>query len=205
MRLYFGLGMGRTGLFLQNSTVLGKRRFVTTSLRMEPPREVGISALPPEDQPLPRDFSLPSPTFGQVIIAGGDDEITPADLIDWVQPVLTGIPFGQWLTCELAPAGRGCLTTRIRRGAQVPHLALCSTIPRRQARLLCGLLPEAPPMAVILLNDHAGQAMALLDGLASWLNVYEADEPALAHIISLLINYAGASPQSKRAPRARPY
>ena len=157
-----------------------------------------MSSLPPESP-------LPAPSFGQVIIAGGDDEITPADLIDWVQPVLSAIPSGQWLTCEIAAAGRGCLTARIRHGARVPHLALCSTIPQRQARLLRELLPEAPPLAVILLNDHAAQAMALLDGLAAWLNVFEAADPALAPIVSLLSSPAGTSLQRKRAPRAGPF
>ena len=131
---------------------------------------------------------LQSP-FSQLIIAGGDEEIRPADLIDWVHPVLCGIPAGLWLTCEIAAAGRGCLTARIRNGAQVPHLALCCTIARRDAGPLRRLLPEAPA-AVILLNDHAAQVMTLLDGLARWLNVFEAGDPTLAPIVSLLTDSA---------------
>ena len=153
---------------------------------------------------LPRVSPLPTPSQGQIIIAGGDDEITPADLIDWIHPLLCGIPSGLWMTCEIAAADRGCLTARIRNGAHVPHLALCSTIPRKQAAVLQQLLPEPPPLAVILVSDHAAQAMALLDGLASWLNVFEAGEPALAPIISVLNNHAGMPAQRKRAPRAGP-
>jgi hypothetical protein len=140
--------------------------------------------------------------YSQLIIAGGDDEIGPADLIDWVYPVLCGIPAGRWLSCEIAAAEAGSLTALIRNGRHVPHLALCCTIPRRQALPLSRLLPGAPA-AVILLNDHAAQVMALLDGLASWLNVFEAVDPALLPIVSVLSSYG--SPQRKRAPLAGPF
>lgn len=141
---------------------------------------------------MPRARPAPPQHYGQIIIAGGDDEISPGDLIDWVHPVLCGIPAGLWLTCEIAAASRGCLTARIRSGRRVPHLALCCTIPRRHASPLCHLLPEAPPAAVILLNDHAAQVMTLLDGLARWLNVFETGDPTLAPIISMLSDYGGA-------------
>lgn len=140
--------------------------------------------------------------YSQLIIAGGDEEVGSADLIDWINPVLCGIPRGLWLTCEISPAGRGCLTARIRNGAYVPHLTLCRTLPRRQARPLSRLLP-ASSAAVILLNDHAAQVMALLDGLALWLNVFEAEDPALAPIISVLTTHA--TPQRKRAPSPGPF
>lgn len=171
---------------------------------MEPRQAIGISVFLRRMSLLPRVSTLSTPPLGQLIIAGGDDEITPADLIDWIHPLLCGIPSGLWMTCEIAAADRGCLTARIRNGAIVPHLALCSTIPRKQAAQLQRLLPEPPPLALILLSDHAAQAMALLDGLASWLNVFEAHEPAIAPIISLLNNPAGTTMPRKRAPRAGP-
>jgi hypothetical protein len=140
--------------------------------------------------------------FSQLIVAGGDDDIGPADLIDWISPVLSGIPAGLWITCEIAAAGRGCLTARVRNGAHVPHLALCRTIARRDARHLVRLLPEVPA-AVILLNDHAAQVMALLDGLARWLNVFETGDPALAPIVSILTDRL--APQRRRAPLPGPF
>jgi hypothetical protein len=152
----------------------------------------------------PVEVRLQHTPFSQLIIAGGDEDIGPADLIDWVHPVLNGIPAGLWLTCEIAETGRGCLTARIRSGADVPHLALCRTIPQREAMLLSRLLPEAPA-AVILLNDHAPQVMTLLDGLARWLNVFEAGDPALAPIISMLTEPAAPALQRKRAPLAGPF
>jgi len=150
------------------------------------------------------EIRLQNSPFTQLIIAGGDDEIGPADLIDWIHPVLCGIPAGLWITCEIAPAGRGCLTLRIRNGAHVPHLSLCRTIPRRDAGPLSRLLPEAPA-AVILLNDHAAQVMTLLDGLARWLNVFEAEDPALAPIISMLTDRGTRAVQRKRAPHRGPF
>jgi hypothetical protein len=147
---------------------------------------------------------LQNSPFTQLIIAGGDEEIGPSDLIDWVHPVLRGIPAGLWLTCEIAEAGRGCVTARIRNGAQVKHLALCCTIPRRHAGPLRRLLPQVPA-ALILLNDHAPQVMALLDAVAGWLNVFEAGDPALAPIVSLLTDYGTPALQRKRAPLPGPF
>lgn len=140
--------------------------------------------------------------FSQLIIAGGDDEIGPSDLIDWVYPVLCGVRSGEWISCEVAAASRGSLTTRIRKGAQWPHLALCRTIARRDADVLSRLLPDLPA-AVIMLGDHAAQVMTLLDGLAHWLNVFEAGDPALAPIVSLLTETA--APQKRRAPLSGPF
>ena len=130
-------------------------------------------------------------TFGQIIIAGGDEETSPAELFEWVHPVLAGIPAGLWLTCEITAAGRGCLTARIRRGTGAPHLALCCTVPLRHARPVCRLLPVPPPTAVILLNDHAAQVMTLLDGMAAWLNVFEIGDPAVKPIMTLLAACVG--------------
>lgn len=140
---------------------------------------------------MPRTCSPAPRTFNQIILAGGDDDISPADLVDWVYPVLCGIPAGRWLTCEIASANRGSLTARMRSGWRVPHLALCCTIPHKHAQPLRRLIPEAPPLLVILLDDHAAQVMTLLDGMARWLNVFEAADPALAPIVSLLNTYRG--------------
>jgi hypothetical protein len=118
--------------------------------------------------------------------------------------VLCGIPAGLWLSCEIAEAGRGCLTARIRNGAHVKHLALCCTLPRRHAGPLRLLLPQVPA-AMILLNDHAPQVMALLDGLAGWLNLFEARDPALAPIVSVLTDYGTPAVQRKRAPFPGPF
>ena len=147
-------------------------------------------------------IETPIEDFGQIIIAGGDEETSPSELIDWVHPVLAGIPAGLWLTCEITAASRGCLTARTRRGTGAPHLALCRTVPRRKARPVCRLLPVPPPTAVILLNDHAAQVMTLLDGMAAWLNVFETGDPCLRPIIRLLNDYAGPALPARRERRS---
>ncbi|MFN4142009.1 hypothetical protein [Aestuariivirga sp.] len=124
--------------------------------------------------------------FSQIIIAGGDEDIGPADLIDWIHPVLSGIPGGLWLTCEIGAGEQGLLTARLQSGTRAQHLALCQTVPRRHASRVRSLLPAPPPTALILLNDHAAQVMSLLDGMAQWLNLFEGDDPALAPILRLL-------------------
>ena len=56
-------------------------------------------------------------------------------LIDWVLPVLSGIPDGTWFGCEITASSRGCLTARMRGGgAKLSHLAMCFTVPRSTAR-----------------------------------------------------------------------
>ncbi len=140
--------------------------------------------------------------YGQLIIAAGDEETSPAELIDWVHPVLCGTQGGLWLACEIAVAARGCLTVRIRSGQGAPHLALCRPVPRRLAKPVLGLLPAPPPIAVILLDEHAAQVMTLLDGMARWLNVFEAEDPCLAPIIRMLSDRPGRRPQQAQAKRA---
>jgi len=151
---------------------------------------------------LPGALAKPFRHFTQIILAGGEEDTTPSEMIDWILPVLAGIPAGLWLTCEITTAGRGCLTARMRSGTGTPHLALCSTVPRRLAKPVCRLLPAPPPSAVILLNDHAAQVMTLLDGMAAWLNLFEADDPALRPIIRLLSNSATGALLPRETGRA---
>lgn len=137
-------------------------------------------------------------SLGQVIIAGSGEDISPADMLEWIAPVLCGIAQGQWLTCEISRAGRGALTTRLRSGAMAPHLSLCRTVPRRRARAIGRLLPKPGTAAVVMLNENAAQVMTLLDGMALWLNAFEADDPAIGPIIRMLTEL-GSAPAT--APR----
>ncbi len=44
---------------------------------------------------------LPADQFEHIIIAGMDDDISTADMLDWVYPVLVAIPGGRWSSCEI--------------------------------------------------------------------------------------------------------
>ena len=126
------------------------------------------------------------PALGQIIIAGGCEDISPAEMLGWISPLLYGIADGQWLTCEITRGARGSLTARLRTGAMAPHLTLCHGIPRRHAARLQRLRPRPAPAAVVMLNDHAAQVMTLLDGMAAWLYLFEADDPAIAAVTAML-------------------
>ncbi|WP_421695263.1 hypothetical protein [Aestuariivirga sp.] len=125
-------------------------------------------------------------SYSQIILAGGDGDVSAADLIDWVLPVLSSLPREMWFGCEILAASRGCLTARIRSGGRPSHLALCCTVPRGTAQKLRRILPAPPPFALILLNAHAPQVMALLDGMARWLSQFEVDDPLPAPLIALM-------------------
>lgn len=126
------------------------------------------------------------PALGQLILAGGCEDISPADMLGWISPLLCGIGDGQWLTCEIARGGPGAMTAKLRTGAMAPHLTLCHTIPRLHATRLMRLKPRPAPAAVVMLNEHAAQVMTLLDGMAAWLYLFEADDPAIAAVTAML-------------------
>lgn len=133
----------------------------------------------------PREYPVLA-AFSQVIVAGGSEDISAQDMLEWIAPVLEGIPDGLWLSCELVPSGGRILSVKIRSGRVARHLPLCRTIPRLKARAVLNLLPATGPAAVVLLNDHAAQIMTLLDGMASWLNLFEKTDPRLAPLLALL-------------------
>lgn len=124
--------------------------------------------------------------LSQLILAGGSEDISANDMIEWIAPVLEGIAGGLWLSGEIIPSGDGLISLRFRSGQFARHLTLYRTIARPKARPVLDLLPSAQPTAVIMLNDHAPQIMTLLDGMASWLNLFDATDPRLSPLLGLL-------------------
>ena len=45
--------------------------------------------------------------FDQIIIAGGDEDVTAVELFEWVAPLLAGIPGGRWMSCQIDIAETG--------------------------------------------------------------------------------------------------
>lgn len=128
--------------------------------------------------------------LSRVIIAGGSDDISAQDMIDWISPVLEGITDGLWLSAELNPSDRGQINVKLRNGRFARHLILCRLVARQRARPVLELMPAAGPTAVVMLNDHAPQVMTLLDGMASWLYIFEAEDPQLTPLMALLSDCA---------------
>lgn len=134
---------------------------------------------------------LDSFRFSQIIIAGGDDDITPSDLIDWVHPVLAGSPPGEWFAAELALSGKDVLHMVCRCGREpAPTAALGGLSPEERLSLM-HCLPQHD-VAVIMLERHGPQVMALLDNVARWLTVFDRDDPALTPLLWLLERFCTA-------------
>lgn len=155
--------------------------------------------------PCQPDKRLP-PALDQLIIAGSCEDISPADMLGWITPLLSGIAEGHWLTCEIERSGRWDMTARLRTGAMAQHLTLCRNISRPHAARLLRLRPSPAPAAVVMLNAHAAQVMTLLDGMAAWLYLFEADDPAIAAVTAMLADCgapAGSRPITKRKAAAR--
>lgn len=149
-----------------------------------------IPALSVEEQHSPgRRATIPQMAplaFDQVIIAGGDEDMTAADLFDWVVPLLAGIPGGRWMSCQIDFAADGHVEATYCEGnhGKLVNIRLDADAPL--TRDLVGLLPEADSLVVILLSDCSSQAVTLLDGVARWLNIYDTDEDSLAPVVRLL-------------------
>ena len=124
--------------------------------------------------------------YEQIIIAGGDEDVTSGELFEWVAPLLAGIPGGRWMSCQLEPGPGEELIAHLREGASGAVLSLPLGNHTAEAREILGQLPDAQSLTMIMLTDFASQAVTLLDGMAMWLNVFEADDPSIIPILDML-------------------
>ena len=130
-------------------------------------------------------------SYDQIIIAGGDEDVSADDLFEWVAPLLAGIPGGHWASCQLEHGPENTLYACIREGASglVRNVALDGMA--HETRALLEHLPEGPCVTMILLSDFASQAVTLLDGIARWLNIYETAEGEIAPVLHLMAGFTG--------------
>lgn len=124
--------------------------------------------------------------FEQVIIAGGDDDVTAEELFDWVLPLLAGIPGGRWMSCQIDIGQDGRVQAHYRSGMSDMAVSITLDATAPMMRDLLQQLPRADSVTVILLNDYSSQAVMLLDSVARWLNIYDIDEDSLAPVVRLL-------------------
>ena len=129
--------------------------------------------------------------FEQVIIAGGDEDVSASELFEWVSPLLAGIPGGRWMSCQLDLAEDGGVLAHYRHGES--HTEVCISLEPGAplTRELLAQLPDAQALTMILLNDFSSQAVMLLDSVARWLNIYDIDEDSLAPVLRLLGGFHG--------------
>lgn len=124
--------------------------------------------------------------FEQAIIAGGDEDVSAAELFDWVAPLLAGIPGGRWMSCQIDVAEDGMVQAHYRHGACGTGVSILLDPQAPVTRELLQHLPDAQSVTVILLSDYSSQAVMLLDSVARWLNIYDIDEESLAPVVQLL-------------------
>ena len=124
--------------------------------------------------------------FEQIIIAGGDDDVTAAELFDWVSPLLAGIPGGRWMSCQIEIGEDGEVLAHYRHGATDMAVFISLDPQSPLTRDLLKQLPQAQSVTMILLSDYSSQAVMLLDSVARWLNIYDVDEDSLAPVVELL-------------------
>jgi len=129
--------------------------------------------------------------YQQIIIAGGDDDVTSAEIFDWVSPLLAGIPGGRWMTCQIELGPENEVLARLRQGESdtIVNLSLDGTA--ETARDVFSQLPGALSFTMLLLNDFTSQAVTLLDGIARWLNIYELREREIAPVVRLIETIEG--------------
>lgn len=137
------------------------------------------------------DASAPIPqmapfAFEQVIIAGGDEDVTAADLFDWVSPLLAGIPGGRWMSCQIDFGEHDQVLACYREGSSPTMVSVCLDAGLAGTQELLRRLPRVETLTVILLSDFSSQAVTLLDGVARWLNIYDTDEASLAPVLRLM-------------------
>lgn len=124
--------------------------------------------------------------FDQVIIAGGDEDVSAAELFDWVAPLLAGIPAGRWMSCQLDISEAGLVQAHYRHGMSATEVCITLDPQAPLTQELLAQLPEAQSVTMILLSDFSSQAVMLLDSVARWLSIYDIDEESLAPVVKLL-------------------
>jgi hypothetical protein len=124
--------------------------------------------------------------FDQIIIAGGDEDVTAVELFEWVAPLLAGIPGGRWMSCQIDIAETGEVLAHYRHGASDTAVFITLDPQAPMTRDLLQQLPAAQSVTMILLSDYSSQAVMLLDCVARWLNIYDIDDDSLAPMLRLL-------------------
>lgn len=131
------------------------------------------------------------PRFDQVIVAGGDDDVAASDLVEWVTPLLPGIPGGRWQICEIDFLPEGGLSVRYQNGTPGQPVAFVTAWAEEDARRVASHMPRASSLALIVIEDCTGQMMTLLDSAATWLGVYDLGHWNLEPVAQLLRRCAG--------------
>lgn len=123
--------------------------------------------------------------FEQIIVAGGDEDVSTSDLLDWVDPILVGIPHGKWASCELEFQSDSVVFARFRTGMSEIEINTFADWTDEEVKMVASQIPGATSLAMVMLNDYTSQVMTLMDGVASWLSVFETSQNEMKPIVRL--------------------
>ena len=128
---------------------------------------------------------LPGSKEEQLIIAGGDEDVSSDELLEWVSPLLAGIPQGRWATCQIDWATPTDVLARFRCGRNAGEFHFHAAWTAEEVQLIKSEVPSVDALALVVVETHSSQVITLLDSVASWLNLYEADNAAIAPFVKL--------------------
>lgn len=129
--------------------------------------------------------------FQQIIIAGSDEDVSTGEMLEWVYPVLAGIPNGRWSSCELEFHSQSEVFARYRSGNSSIELNLSTGWTAEDLAVFGSIIPGAPALALIMLDDYSSQVLTLMDGIAKWLNIFETSQHELKPVVALFERLAG--------------
>jgi hypothetical protein len=125
-----------------------------------------------------------------VIIASGDDEVSIPDVLEWIAPLLAGIPRGAWSACTLDVGREGNVeATFLAPLAHDNKKSLRRSWNDSEMQAFARIVPTLGRMAVVMLNECASQAFCLIDVLASWLTLCDSGQEELEPLINIFAEY----------------
>ena len=115
-------------------------------------------------------------------------------MLQWVWPVLAGIPAGRWMSYEIEPQDGSPPTVQLRCGTDSRGDRYVQPVGAAEAAELDILIPGSSPLVLILLDDHVEQIMSLLDSNVTWLNSFDTHDPAVRPLLSLCERFQVSCP-----------
>jgi hypothetical protein len=144
-----------------------------------------------------------SAPFQHLVLAAGDDDLTGADMLGWIWPVLAGIPGGRWMSYEIETEDTGPYLVRLRQGTGAFDSAGTHVFDLSETADLEALFPDGSPLVLVLLDDYVEQVMSLLDSTVCWLNAFDTRDPAVQPLLGLCHRFSRRqpAPSTHRVPQ----
>lgn len=143
--------------------------------------------------------------FDHLLIASGGCDDPPADIRDWLMPLLRGLDAGSWAACVLNLAIDDCMSARFFDGRSGHEHLVASHLPARDAARLRQRLPGLADLTVVMLDNCSSQVFTLLDAVADWVLVLDPRHDDFACLTTLfaafrLLSTGGVLAQPCDAP-----